>query len=71
MVVPEEREGKSTEASGVLARDSRLAKEDAISTRKGGQHQKEKHQVNAIFIHYVYQSHCPMHVCVMHHTGIC
>lgn len=69
MVVPEEREGKSTEASGVLARDSRLAKEDAISTRKGGQHQKEKHQVNTICIHYVYQSHCPMHVCVMHRTG--
>ena len=46
MVVPEEREGKSTEASGILARDSRLAKEDAISTRKGGQHQKEQHQVN-------------------------
>ena len=45
MVVPEEREGKSTEASGILARDSQLAKEDAISTRKGGQHQKEKHQV--------------------------
>ena len=54
MVIPEEREGKSNEASGVLARDSRLAKEDAISTRKGGQHQKEKHQVNVICIHYVY-----------------
>ncbi|XP_065904706.1 DNA repair endonuclease XPF-like isoform X2 [Dysidea avara] len=45
MVVPEEREGKQTEASGILTRDSRLAKEDAISSRKGGQHQKEKHQV--------------------------
>ena len=45
MVVPEEREGKSTEASGMMTRDSRLAKEDTISTRKGGQHQKEKHQV--------------------------
>ena len=45
MVVLEEREGKSTEASGILTRDSRLAKEDAFSTRKGGQHQKEKHQV--------------------------
>ena len=40
--------GKSTEASGLLTRDSRLAKEDAISTRKGGQHQKEKHQVNIL-----------------------
>ena len=56
MVVPEEREGKSNEASGVLVRDSWLAKEDAISTRKGGQHQKEKQQVNVIcvHIHHVY-----------------
>ena len=45
MVVPEEREGKQAEVSGILTRDSRQAKEDAISTRKGGQHQKEKHQV--------------------------
>ena len=45
MVVPEEREGKSTEASGILTRGSQLAKEDAINTRKGGQYQKEKHQV--------------------------
>ena len=50
MMVPEEREGKSTEASGILARDSGLAKEDAISIRKGGQHEKEKHrQVKSLF----------------------
>ena len=65
MVVPEEREGKSTEASGILVRDSRLAKEDAISTRKGGQHQKEKHQVANRFClyalvhsHYVHKFPC-------------
>lgn len=61
MVVPEEREGKSTEASGILTRDSRLAKEDAISTRKGGQHQKEKHQVSILSCTLSNKSILPMY----------
>ena len=39
--------------SNLLMLDA-LAKEDTISTRKGGQHQKEKHQVKHQVINMCY-----------------